>query len=123
PVGDTRPRKVDVRVVCATNRDLAAEVARRSFREDLYYRVAAFPIRLPPVRERREDIPLLADRLLAAAAERHRKRIPGIEPAALALLMAFALPGNVREIVNECEQAVSLALDGYTIGLSTICDM
>jgi Nif-specific regulatory protein len=116
PVGDTRPRKVDVRVVCATNRDLAAEVARRSFRDDLYYRVAAFPIRLPPVRERREDIPLLADRFLAAAAERHRKRIPGIEPTALALLMAFAWPGNVRELENEVERAVALALDGETIG-------
>ena len=116
PVGDSRPRRVDVRVICATNRDLAAEVARRSFREDLYYRVGAFPIRLPPLRERRDDIPLLADRFLARAAERHRKRIPGMEPAALALLVQFGWPGNVRELENEVERAVALARDGEPIG-------
>ena len=118
PIGDTRPRKIDVRVICATNRDLGAEVARRSFREDLYYRVAAFPIRLPPLRQHREDIPLLADRLLVAAAERHHKRVPGIERDALALLMRFDWPGNVRELENEVERAVALARDGETIGLA-----
>jgi transcriptional regulator with GAF, ATPase, and Fis domain len=115
PVGDTRPRKVDVRVICATNRDLAAEVARRSFREDLYYRVGAFPIRLPPLRERRDDIPPLAQRFLACAAERHHKEIPGIDAAALALLGRFDWPGNVRELENEIERAVALAHDGEPI--------
>ena len=116
PVGETRPRKVDVRVICATNRDLAAEVARRSFREDLYYRVGAFPILIPPLRERREDIPLLAHRFLAGAVERHRKQVPGIDPAALALLARFDWPGNIRELENEIERAVALAHDGEPIG-------
>src|SRR5207245_544748 len=87
-----------------------------SFREDLYYRVGAFPIRLPPLRDRRDDIPLLADRFLARAAERHRKRIPGMEPAVLALLVQFGWPGNVRELENEVERAVALARDGEPIG-------
>src|SRR5262249_11561248 len=116
PLGDTRPRKVDVRVICATNRDLETEMARHSFREDLYYRVAAFPIGLPPLRDRRDDIPVLADRFLGAAARRHGKHIPGIEPAAFALLMRFAWPGNVRELENEVERAVALARAGEPIG-------
>jgi len=115
-VGDTRPRRVDVRVISATNRDLHAEVTQRSFREDLYYRIAAFPIRLPPLRERREDIPLLADRFLAAAAARHRKRVPGIEPVAMDLLVEFDWPGNVRELENEIERAVALVRDAEVVG-------
>jgi Nif-specific regulatory protein len=118
PVGDTRPRKVDVRVVSATNRTLAAEVAARRFREDLYYRLVAFPIRLPPLRARREDVPLLAQGFVAAASERHRKRIAGIEPAALECFARFEWPGNVRELRNEIERAVALARDGETIGLA-----
>jgi len=116
PLGDARPRRVNVRVICATNRDLETEMARHSFREDLYYRVAAFPIGLPPLRDRRDDIPLLADRFLGAAARRHGKHIPGIEPAAFALLMRFAWPGNVRELENEVERAVALARAGEPIG-------
>ena len=116
PVGDTRPRKVDVRVISATNRDLASEAATDRFRRDLYYRVAAFPIHLPPLRERQEDIPLLVQRTLTAAGERSRKRIAGIEPAAMELLMRFNWPGNVRELQNEIERAVALARDGDTIG-------
>jgi Nif-specific regulatory protein len=116
PVGDTRPRVVDVRVVAATNRDLSAEIAGSRFRQDLYYRLAAFPIRLPPLRDRREDIPLLADHLLAAAAARHTKRIAGITPEALGLLAEFRWPGNVRELQNEIERAVALASDGDRIG-------
>src|SRR5206468_12448506 len=112
PVGDTRPSKVDVRVISATNRDLKAALTARAFRQDLYYRLAAFPIRLPPLRERREDIPLLATRVLEAAAERHKKRIPGIDPAALDLLVRFDWPGNVRQLQNELERAVALARDG-----------
>jgi transcriptional regulator with GAF, ATPase, and Fis domain len=115
PVGDTRSRRVDVRVVSATNRNLAAEVAAGRFREDLYYRLVAFPIHLPPLRARREDIPLLADRFLRAAAETHHKRIAGIEPAALEGLVRFDWPGNVRELRNEIERAVALAKDGEAI--------
>jgi len=118
PVGETRPRKVDVRVVSATNRTLAAEVAERRFREDLYYRLVAFPIQLPPLRSRREDVPLLAQGFVAAASERHRKRIAGIDAATLACLVRYDWPGNVRELRNEIERAVALARDGETIGPS-----
>ncbi len=118
PVGDTRPAKVDVRVISATNCDLAAAVAQRAFRNDLYYRLAAFPIRLPSLRERREDVPLLATHLLTRAAERHGKRIPGIEPAALDRLTRFDWPGNVRELQNEIERAVALAQDGQAISVA-----
>jgi Nif-specific regulatory protein len=118
PVGDTRTRKVDVRVVSATNRDLAAEVAERRFREDLYYRLVAFPIRLPPLRERGEDVPLLAQGFMAAAGERHHKRMAGIDPAAMERLVCHDWPGNVRELRNEIERAVALARDGETIGTS-----
>jgi len=120
PVGDTRARKVDVRMISATSRDLSAEVASHRFREDLYYRLAAFPIRLPPLRDRREDIPLLANRIVASASERHHKRIRGIEPPALDLLMRFDWPGNVRELQNEIERAIALARDGETIGLEQL---
>jgi Nif-specific regulatory protein len=115
-IGDRRPRRVDVRVVSATNRDLSAEIGRGTFRQDLYYRIAAFPIRLPALRERREDIPVLAARFVAAAAERHRKRVAGIEPAALDLLVTLPWPGNVRELQNAVERAVALAAEGETIG-------
>ncbi|HVA82319.1 MAG TPA: sigma 54-interacting transcriptional regulator, partial [Candidatus Binataceae bacterium] len=109
PLGDSFPRKVDVRVLSATNRDLKAEVAAGRFREDLYYRLAVFPIALPPLRERREDVALLAMRFLAIAAEQQRKPITGLEPAALELLTKYSWPGNVRELRNEIERAVALA--------------
>jgi Nif-specific regulatory protein len=115
PVGDTRPRRVNVRVISATNRELRSEVTQRAFREDLYYRVAAFPIRMPPLRERREDIPLLAGRFLTAAAARHNKRVSGIDPAVMALLVQFDWPGNVRELQNEIERAVALASEGTVV--------
>jgi transcriptional regulator with PAS, ATPase and Fis domain len=114
-VGDTRPQKVDVRVISATNRDLRAAVAAKAFREDLYYRLAAFPIDLPPLRERREDIPLLAATFLEAACERHHKRLRGFDPAAIELLCRAMWPGNVRELQNQIERAVALAHAGETI--------
>ena len=109
PLGDSFPRKVDVRVLSATNRNLMAEVAAGRFREDLYYRLAVFPISLPPLRERREDIALLATRFLAIAAEQQHKLIAGLEPAAIELLTRYDWPGNVRELRNEIERAVALA--------------
>jgi transcriptional regulator with GAF, ATPase, and Fis domain len=118
PLGDTRPRRIDVRVISATNRDLRHEVEQRRFREDLYYRIAAFPIRLPLLFERRDDIALLADRFLAAAAERNRKRLDGFEPAAMERLVAYDWPGNVRELQNEVERGVALARDGDRFGLA-----
>jgi Nif-specific regulatory protein len=120
PLGDTRPRKIDVRVISATNRELSAEIAGRRFREDLYYRLTAFPIRIPPLRARREDIPLLADHFLAGAADRHRKWIRGIDPAALELLTRFDWPGNVRELSNEMERAVALTGDGEIVGVEQL---
>src|SRR5262249_33915168 len=117
---DVRPRKIDVRVISATNRDLTAEIAAHRFREDLYYRLAAFPIRIPALRERREDIPLLADHFLAEAAERHRKWVPGSDPLALDLLIHFDWPGNVRELSNEMERAVALTRTDETVGIEQL---
>jgi transcriptional regulator with GAF, ATPase, and Fis domain len=114
-VGDTRPHKIDVRLMSATNRDLLAAIADRSFREDLYYRLAALTIRVPPLRHRREDIPSLAPLFLERAAERHRKRIEGLEPDVLELLTDAPWPGNVRQLQNEVERAVAVARDGETI--------
>jgi Nif-specific regulatory protein len=114
-VGDTFPRKVDVRVLSATNRELKAAVERGNFRQDLYYRVAVFPIRLPPLRQRREDIALLAAHFLSAAADRHTKRIEGFAPETMDLLARYDWPGNVRELRNEIERAVALARDGDLI--------
>jgi transcriptional regulator with GAF, ATPase, and Fis domain len=115
PVGDTRPSKVDVRIISATNRDLKAALAARAFRQDLYYRLAAFPIRLPPLRERREDIPFLAARFLELASERHHKSLRGFDSSALDVLSRADWTGNVRELQNEIERAVALAPDGGTI--------
>jgi Nif-specific regulatory protein len=117
PVGDTRPRRIDVRILSATNRDLGQTVRDQTFRQDLYYRLAAFPIRVPPLRDRREDVTLLAHHLLRAAVERQGRRIDGIEPDAMDALVAFDWPGNVRELQNEMERAATLARDGDRIGL------
>jgi len=118
PVGDTRPRAVDVRVVSATNRSLRDEVGRKTFREDLFYRLAAFPIRLPALRERRPDIPLLVERLLRDAARLHGKDVPGVEAEAMQRLSEHPWPGNVRELTNEIQRAVALAENASA---STIC--
>jgi Nif-specific regulatory protein len=116
-VGDTRSHKVDVRLLSATNRDLRTAIADRSFREDLYYRLNAMTIRVPPLRQRREDIPSLAALFLERAAARHRKRIQIFEPDVLELLITAEWPGNVRQLQNEVERAVALARDGDTISL------
>jgi len=116
PVGDTRARKVDVRVISATNRDLNAEVVKQAFRQDLYYRLAVFPIPLPPLRQRREDVPLLVERLLRGIGTRHQVEINGIDRAAVDLLQRYDWPGNVRELENVLERAVALSRPGETIG-------
>ena len=115
PVGESFPCKVDVRVLSATNRDLRTAVRSGVFREDLFYRLAVFPIKLPPLRERREDIPVLAQRFLANASDRQRKTISGFDEAAMALLIRYDWPGNVRELQNEVERAVALAREGEVI--------
>jgi transcriptional regulator with GAF, ATPase, and Fis domain len=115
PVGESFPCKVDVRVLSATNRELRAAVKRGAFREDLFYRLAVFPIKVPPLRARREDIPILAQRFLAKASDRQRKTIAGFDEAAMALLNNYEWPGNVRELQNELERAVALARQGDAI--------
>ena len=108
-VGGTVPRKVDVRVIAATNRDLKKAVSEKSFREDLYYRLNVFPVQLPPLRERPEDIPLLAQYLLDKFAARIARRFNGIDPESLRRLMAYPWPGNVRELQNVVERAAILS--------------
>jgi two-component system response regulator AtoC len=107
-VGDNAPSKVDVRVIAATHRDLKAEVQAGRFREDLYYRLHVFPIRLPPLRERLEDVPLLAAHFLEKHARAMRRELDGFEPEALRALTSYAWPGNVRELENAVERAVAV---------------
>jgi len=111
-LGETQPRRVNVRLISATNRDLAQEVQQKRFREDLYYRISVFPIQVPPLREHREDIPLLVSRFIRRSNEKLSKQIQGITQQALALLMRHRWPGNVRELENEIERAVALAPEG-----------
>jgi two-component system response regulator AtoC len=116
PLGESKPRRVDVRVVAATARDLENEVAGGRFREDLFYRLNVLRVAVPPLRERREDIPLLVDHFLARFRDALAKPVRGIADEALARLVAHAWPGNVRELENVLERAVILARD-ETIGL------
>jgi two-component system response regulator HydG len=108
-VGENQSRPVDVRLLAATNRDLTAEIHAARFRQDLYYRLRVVEIRVPPLRERREDILPLARAFLAAAAERTGRKVTGFVPAAAHQLMRYGWPGNVRELENAVERAVVLA--------------
>ena len=110
-VGGTTPVKVDVRIVATTNRDLAAEAARGAFRQDLFYRLSVVSIRIPPLRERRQDIPLLVTRFTQRAAAEAGKEIPGFAPDAMEMLTRRDWPGNVRELQNAIERAVILATE------------
>jgi DNA-binding NtrC family response regulator len=114
-VGGTQPFRVDVRVVAATNRPLREMVAEGAFRSDLYYRLSVLTIYLPPLRERREDIPLLVRRFIAEFAARHDRPFHGISAAALRMLVDYEWPGNVRELRNLIESMVVLA-PGREIG-------
>ncbi|HME69942.1 MAG TPA: sigma-54 dependent transcriptional regulator [Myxococcota bacterium] len=108
-VGSTKPVAVDVRVIAATHRDLEAEVRRSRFREDLYYRLKVVQIPVPPLRERREDVPALVDRFLSQLAERLGREPRRLSAGALSALAGYAWPGNVRELRNVVEQAAVLA--------------
>jgi len=108
PLGSTEEVGVDVRVIAATNKDLEREIAEGRFREDLFYRLSVIPIHLPPLRERREDIPLLARAFLDRYAKSMGKHIEGIEPEAIRRLEVYDWPGNVRELENTIERAVAL---------------
>jgi len=109
PLGATRSVRVDVRVVAATNQDLAQLVKERRFREDLYYRLQVITVSLPPLRERREDIPLLAQHFLRLYAVKNQREIEGFTENALAKLVDYAWPGNVRELEHIVERGVILA--------------
>jgi transcriptional regulator with PAS, ATPase and Fis domain len=106
PIGAERPVEVDVRFIATTNKDLQAEVERGTFRRDLFYRLSVMPIRVPPLRERGEDIPLLAQHFLEISARRSKKPVRAIAPAAMHALSRYAWPGNVRELENVIERAV-----------------
>ena len=110
-VGTTTPIPVDIRLVAATNKDLEAAVKNGRFREDLFYRISVFPIAIPPLRERREDIPLLAKHFLEKHTKRNGKSISGISTATLRMLLQYDWPGNVRELENAIERAVLLETD------------
>ena len=108
-VGSTRTQQVDVRVVAATNRDLGQEVAAQRFRADLFYRLNVFPIRVPPLRERPSDIPLLVEHFLAQFQRKLAKPLKGVTPESLARLERYAWPGNIRELQNVLERACVLS--------------
>ncbi len=109
-VGGTRPIKVDVRAIAATNRDLKAAIKAGQFREDLYYRLNVVSIPMPPLRERRQDIPLLATYFVAEYSKKCKRRVTGISPEARRLLCAYDWPGNVRQLENAIERAVVLGV-------------
>ena len=115
PVGDDRSHAVDVRVVAATNRKLADEVAAGRFREDLYYRLRVFPIRLPALRDRKEDIPALVRHLVQRISAQLKKPVGEPTAEAIAMLQAYPFEGNIRELANEIERAVILADPGAPI--------
>jgi two-component system response regulator HydG len=117
-VGGTRTLHVDVRVVAATNVDLQTEVRAGRFREDLFYRLNVFPIHLPPLRERRDDIPLLMNHFLRRESLRHGRQLTGFTPRAVRAMLHYAFPGNIRELQNLIERGVISAEDGAPIDVA-----
>lgn len=111
-VGSNDPIKVNVRILSATNRDLGEAIAAGKFRQDLYHRIKVVSLKLPPLRQRREDIPLLIEHFLKEFSETHGKKVTGITPAARKALMTYSWPGNVRELRNTIESMVVMDLDG-----------
>jgi two-component system response regulator PilR (NtrC family) len=107
-LGGTEEIEADIRIIAATNRDLAKLVAEGKFREDLFYRINVIPVRLPPLRDRLDDIPLLAEHFLAKYAGQIRRKISGISPDAMRQLQAYGWPGNIRELENAIERAAAL---------------
>ena len=112
-VGSNQTLAVDVRLIAATHRNLAEEVSAGRFRQDLYYRLNVVTIDMPPLRQRREDIPLLAQHFLKRYAERNRKTVQGFTPQAMDLLIHYPWPGNIRELENAVERAVVLLTGNY----------
>src|SRR2546426_10276573 len=121
PVGSTEEADVDVRIIAATNKDFEKEIAEGRFREDLYYRLSVIPILVPPLRDRRDDIPLLARHFLERFSKTMEKPIEGISPEAMTRLESYDWPGNVRELENTMERAVALET-GREISLKVLPD-
>src|SRR5262249_19162676 len=111
-IGSNEPIKVNVRLISATNRDLEAAVASGAFRQDLYFRLKVVTVKLPPLRERREDIPLLSAHFLKEFNDRHGKQVRGITEPVRRLLFAYDWPGNVRELRNLIESMIVQNADG-----------
>jgi transcriptional regulator with GAF, ATPase, and Fis domain/Tfp pilus assembly protein PilF len=120
PVGANQAQKIDVRIICASNRSLKDLVESGAFLKDLYYRLRVISIEIPPLRERKEDVPLLAEHFLAHFAEQSSKRIAGFTHEAMNRLVAHSWPGNVRDLRHEVERAVAMAEDGVTIGVTAL---
>lgn len=112
-VGDSKKRQVDIRIIVATNQKIKAMVEQGTFREDLYYRLKVFPIFLPPLRERKEDIPLLVNHFIQNQNQKTGKEIQGLEPQAMRIIMDYWWPGNVRELENAIEHAFVLSIGRY----------
>ncbi len=117
-LGSTKTRKVDVRVVAATNENLQNAVEQGRFRKDLYYRLNVFPIVIPPLRERRADIPLLIEKLLREFCERHGRQISGVTNRAMQTLLTHPWPGNIRELENVLERGIILAEEGGALDIT-----
>jgi sigma-54-dependent transcriptional regulator len=115
PLGSTQSRKVDVRVIAATHCDLQEKIRTGDFRQDLYYRLCVFPIELPPLRDRREDLPALLHHFMAEFSDRYGKEANGFSPAAVSVLLQYDYPGNVREMRNLVERAVLMCEPGGSI--------
>jgi two-component system response regulator HydG len=111
-VGDHRPIPVDVRIITATNQDLQRLMAEGRFRDDLYFRINVIPVVLPPLRDRRQDIPLLVEHFLTKGLAKARKAITGVSPEAMELLLDYSWPGNVRELINVIDYAMVLCPEG-----------
>jgi transcriptional regulator with PAS, ATPase and Fis domain len=109
PVGSVSPVAIDLRVIAATSRDLLRHVAQGRFREDLYYQLSVFPVQVPPLRDRPEDIPLLVWRFVDEFSEVYRKPIDTIDDASMAALQRYSWPGNARELRNVVERAMIVA--------------
>lgn len=122
PVGETQARSVDARVIAATNRDLQAEVADGTFREDLFYRLSVFPIHIPPLRERRDDIPALVRYFLERHSDLSGGQMAKLTPQAIDALVRYEWPGNVRELENEIERALVLATADGVIDAGLLSD-
>ncbi len=122
PVGSSQTRQVSVRLIVSTNRNLAEEIDKGNFREDLYYRINVFQITPPPLRERKEDIALLANHFLTKYAKKNNQQVPRLTAEVLSLLMRFNWPGNVRELENEMERALAMAAGAGDLTIECLSD-